>query len=84
MKRKEFTELVNKAKVSEVPERDYYFDNYRDFIEARRHDKRVRWYMSEDAAICIVRYQAMYMNGDWDVEELANLQMLFKNIDIVG
>lgn len=83
MKRQEFTKLVNKAKVTEVPENNQYFIDYQNFIEARAYDKRTRWYLTENAAIAVIRYQAMYMNGNWDTEELATLQFLFKNIDIV-
>jgi hypothetical protein len=83
MNRKEFTNLVNEAKTAETQEKNYYFTEWQNFIEAWRHDRRVRWYLSKDAAICIIRYQAMYLNGDWDTEELANLQRFFKNIDIV-
>lgn len=83
MTRKQFTELVNEAKKSSVPEKNSYFTDYQNFIEAWRHDRRTRWYLSKNACICIIRYQAMYLNGDWDTEELATLQKFFKNIDII-
>ena len=83
MTRKEFTNLVNEAKTADVEERNSYFIDWQNYIESWRYDKRTRWYLSKKAAICIIRYQAMYMNGDWDTEELATLQKFFKNIDLV-
>ena len=83
MTRKEFTALVKEAEKGSVPEKNYYFVEWQNFIEAWRYDKRTRWYLGKNAAICIIRYQCIYLNGDWDLSALKQMQMFFRNIDVI-
>lgn len=93
MNAKEFAGLVEIAAVGSSidwkndPSADERFNNHlTSFINLPPEDlsPRNRKLLTKDAAITVIRYQALYLNGDWDIGELNTLQKLFRYIDIIN
>ena len=82
MTRKEFAKLVSKAEKGPV------FENLQDvnaalipFDGCALHNER--FLATEKQVINFIRYQCLYLNGDWDMRELEECAKIARRIDLI-
>jgi hypothetical protein len=88
MKRREFLQLVEKAKAGPVCLDKYGFFDYQEMWRVMEpldglalHKERVM--VSEVGAITFIRYQALQLDGTWNYTELGELARCFRRVDLM-
>jgi hypothetical protein len=84
MKRRDFMKLVKKAESGpavQIDEDGQWMRVMEPLEGLALHQERRM--VSEAGAITFIRYQARLWSGEWDFNELEDLQWCFKRVDIV-